>query len=69
VDRQRKPTDWSEVPGPVRDEILRQVLDLLASCEHDWSEWQWVPADAKHGWARQCAICQTWVYDLPTNVI
>jgi hypothetical protein len=53
----------------MQDEVMERILHLLATCEHEWTGWQWEPGTAVHrgGFAKQCLRCQSWLYDVVTN--
>jgi hypothetical protein len=60
---------WKVLSPGMQDEVVERALHLMASCDHEWTGWQWEPGDekARGGFAKQCLRCQTWLYDVVTN--
>jgi hypothetical protein len=60
---------WMVMSPGMQDEVIERMLHLMATCDHEWGDWQWEPGTAEYrgGFAKQCSLCQTWLYDVVTN--
>jgi hypothetical protein len=60
---------WMAVSPGMQDEVIERMFELLATCDHEWTGWQWEPGTAQFrgGFAKECLRCHIWAYDVVTN--
>jgi hypothetical protein len=60
---------WMVLAPGQQDEVMERLVHLLATCEHEWGDWDWDPGTAisRGGFRKQCALCHIWMYDVIVN--